>query len=59
MLIKYRLHDTVIEVSTHELKNNQLSKPKFQGILLNLVSGDLKGCEDAVDNVYQELIRKL
>ena len=54
-----RYGSKVIEVSTHELKNNQLLKPKFKGILLNLVSGDLKGYEHAVDNVYQELIRKL
>lgn len=54
-----RYGSKVIEVSTHELQNNQLLKPKFKGILLNIVSGDLKGYERAVDNVYQELIRKL
>ena len=48
----------MIEASTHELQNNQLLKPKFKGILLNIISGDLKGYERAVD-VYQELIRKL
>ena len=52
-----RYGSKVIEVSTHELQNNQLLKPKFKGILLNIVSGDLTGYERAVD-VYQ-LIRKL
>ena len=34
-------------------------KPKIKDNLLNIVSGDLKGYECAVDNVYQELIPKL
>ena len=54
-----RYGSKVIEVATHELQNNQLLNPKFEDILLTLVSGDLKGYEHAVNNIYQELIRKL
>ena len=54
-----RYGSKVIEVATHELQNNRLLKPKFKDILLTIISGDLKGYERAVDNVYQELIRKL
>ena len=46
-------------LATHELQNNQLLNPKFKDILLTLVSGDLKGYEHAVNNIYQELICKL
>ena len=54
-----RYGSKVIEVTTQELKSNQLLKPKFKAILLTLVSGGLEGYECAIDNVYQELIRKL
>jgi hypothetical protein len=46
-------------VSTRVVPLVRISAAKFKGILLTLISGGLEGYECAVDNVYQELIRKL